>query len=254
MSKLSKGGSIVPSGTSFYALRGDHVRRYLWASEFVKDRCVIDVGCGHGYGTDFLSGVTKFILGIDNDLDAIAFAQAHYSRPNLSFKPWNVESDQIDGSFDVAISFEVLEHLHHPERYLSNVKNCLGSSGIFFLSTPNRLYSERSYIDGKSQYPYHVKEYCPQDCFDLLSRYFRVESIFVEYARSGRDERLAQASRAPEIVRKWVPLRVKRWYVENFVVSPTEGAYEDYVIKEVESFKEIDRTRPTQLYRLSPLS
>ena len=255
MSKLSKGGSIKPSVSSFFDLEGDHVRRYLWVSDFARAKSVIDVGCGHGYGSDFLSNMATSVLGIDSDLEAIEYAQLHYSRPNLSFKLADVESDQINGSFDVAVSFEVLEHLHHPEKYLNNVRSCLRSSGVFFLSTPNKLHSERSYIEGRSQNRYHVKEFYPQECRDLLSRYFKVESIFHEYANSGREERIAQAaSRAPKILRKLVPYRLRLWYSDWFVAPSTKGAYDDYVIEKVDSAEQIDSSRPTQLYRLSPLS
>jgi hypothetical protein len=48
--KFTKGGSIKPSVSSFFGLEGDHVRRYLWVSDFARDKSVIDVSCGRGYG------------------------------------------------------------------------------------------------------------------------------------------------------------------------------------------------------------
>jgi SAM-dependent methyltransferase len=260
MSRLSKGGSLKLSESSFYDIEGDHVKRYIWVSQFVDNKVVLDVGCGPGYGAHFLAGKAKFVLGVDNDNQAIEYAFNHYSRTNLIFRLADIESAKIDGQFDIAVSFELLEHLAQPKRYLENVRNCLSPTGSFFLSTPNRLYWERMYVNGRSTNPHHVKEYYPEECVELLSSYFEVDSIYVEYEKGGLDERIVQrarqenVSRVPRNIRRLFPNRLKAWYADRFTdfekIGSVKGKYQDYLIQEVDSIKQIDDRKPIQIYSL----
>jgi 2-polyprenyl-3-methyl-5-hydroxy-6-metoxy-1,4-benzoquinol methylase len=43
--------------------------------------------------------------------------------------------------FDFVCSFEVIEHVRDPERYLSEIWRVLKPAGLALLSTPNRLVS-----------------------------------------------------------------------------------------------------------------
>jgi len=42
-----------------------------------------------------------------------------------------------EGSFDVIVAFEVLEHIHTPKAFLASVARCLRTGGILVLSCPN---------------------------------------------------------------------------------------------------------------------
>jgi SAM-dependent methyltransferase len=43
-----------------------------------------------------------------------------------------------DGAFDVVIGFDVLEHMPAPDRFLSEARRVLGSSGVLLIQTPNK--------------------------------------------------------------------------------------------------------------------
>jgi SAM-dependent methyltransferase len=258
LTETTFGGSNAPTGDSFYALKGERVRRYLWVSDFVHAKTVIDVGCGHGPGTAFLADSAKSIVGVDSDKEALDYARSHYSRPNLSFAFADVVSEQKLGIFDMAVSFEVIEHLRDPEGYLRFVRNQLDPSGQFYISTPNRLYTERLYVNGKSTNPYHFKEYSPDELLELVRRYFSVAGIFVEFGIHGEDEvAVNNASRArssaPSFARRVAPTALKSWYLRRkHLDNSSEGKYLDYAITEVADVGNVDRTKPVQLYRLVP--
>jgi len=72
---------MTPQGR-FLDLPGANVSRYLWASEHLKGRKVLDYGCGHGYGAYFLSdGIADLVLGIDSDSKAVSYT--HLTLPTI---------------------------------------------------------------------------------------------------------------------------------------------------------------------------
>src|SRR5690606_24231339 len=64
-----------------------HMERYDFAAVRLTGTRVLDMACGCGYGSDRLAELNpdKTVVGVDIDPAAIAFARAHYQRPNLSY-------------------------------------------------------------------------------------------------------------------------------------------------------------------------
>lgn len=116
-----------------------HVKRYEWAKEFAKGRRVLDVGCGVGYGTAMLAETAVEAVGFDCDHDSIQYAQEHYQAEGLGFAIGNAEECVFPPKrFDVAICFELLEHLDDPDACLAAVWTMLEDGGLLIASTPNR--------------------------------------------------------------------------------------------------------------------
>src|SRR5437763_17041184 len=64
----------------------EHWHRYFFARRFVTGRRVLDVACGEGYGSAFLSEVAPTVIGVDIDQATITHARASYAgRDNLTF-------------------------------------------------------------------------------------------------------------------------------------------------------------------------
>ena len=64
---------VVP-GTRSWELYGyEHLQRYLFVKEFIKDKNVLDAACGSGYGSYFMAteGNAKSVTGIDISETAI---------------------------------------------------------------------------------------------------------------------------------------------------------------------------------------
>jgi ubiquinone/menaquinone biosynthesis C-methylase UbiE len=171
------GERIVPGKTA-EALFREHEERYVFAGQHVSGKDVLDVACGTGVGTAFLreAGARK-VWGLDIDPDAIAFAKARYAECEFA------QSDATalclpDGSVDVVVSFETLEHLQDQRKFLLECRRVLRPGGMLICSTPNtavyRWYGTN---------PFHVREHTTHEFVSLLSDYFVDLCLFSQRER-----------------------------------------------------------------------
>jgi SAM-dependent methyltransferase len=139
-------------------IRRDHVARYEWAAKHLQHcATVLDIGCGIGYGTHVLAESGCYAIGCDVSEESIGFAREHYAHPNCTFVVYDV-AEPIEGNANAAVCFEVIEHLRHPAKLLSN------------LNVPTLLAS----VPNQSVYPYegqrfHVRHYTQEQFEDLLN-------------------------------------------------------------------------------------
>lgn len=121
----------------------EHWHRYQFASLFVKNKSVLDISCGEGYGSDFLSQSAKAVVGVDVSGESIQRASRRYVRDNLTFLVGQAGAIPIeeDHSFDVIVSFEAIELIDEVEQrgVLTEVKRLLSPKGVFIISTPRGL-------------------------------------------------------------------------------------------------------------------
>src|SRR5205085_413641 len=110
----------------------EHLHRYAFAAQFVRNKRVLDLASGEGYGSDFLARTAKHVIGIDIDEKAIKHAQNKYIRPNLEFKLGSIVDIPLNGStlFNVVVCFEALEHVDDHEKLLTEVKRLLTPNGL----------------------------------------------------------------------------------------------------------------------------
>jgi SAM-dependent methyltransferase len=246
-------------------LAGDHVQRYVWVSNLVRALRVIDVGCGHGYGSNYLAEVAEFVVGVDSDRKAITYARRNYVSRNLAFKLMDVYTlEMLRDLFDAAVSFEVIEHLKDPRAYLRSISRSLKNEGRLYLSSPNRRYAERFYVDGKSPNRFHVREYYPEEMKRLLGEFFSIEGVFCQVSTTGleaiieaRTEQKGNYQKSffiPASVRKLVPGPVRDAWLNirglgtDFVYwSVVRGKWKEYSIAET-TVGELDAKFPVQLY------
>lgn len=242
---MTQGGSVKPKGT-FFELEGDHVRRYVWAEKFIGGMKVLDAGCGHGYGSAYLSdGAASEIVGIDSDKKAIRFASQTYRNPNLHFEVMDVSRLMFQPeTFDAVISFEVIEHLVDVAPYLREIARVLKTGGLFLLSTPNKRFHDRFSRDGKPLSRFHIREYYPQELYALLKDYFSIRGIYSLFGK--HDEVLLSymhSCAVPKWARRFVPPFLKdAWLRVRDIPSISHdirGRWEDFEIVEVGQPEEI---------------
>ena len=59
------GERMIPAINKGASLYYEHLIRYFFASQFVKDKVVLDLGCGTGYGSYIFSlGGARKVIGI----------------------------------------------------------------------------------------------------------------------------------------------------------------------------------------------
>jgi SAM-dependent methyltransferase len=132
---------------------------------------VIDLGCGEGYGPALLAGCASRVLGIDIAPEVVSHARETYTAPNLFFEVMDVGSLRVPpGSFDLALSFQVVEHLADERGYFSEIARVLGEGGAAVLTTPNRLTISPG--SDKPVNPFHLREYTPDEFRDALAGHF----------------------------------------------------------------------------------
>jgi SAM-dependent methyltransferase len=153
------------------------VARYGLPGRFVRDRLVLDVACGDGVGTAYLSRLgARAVCGGDISLDSLSHAR-RLCGGKTSFTALDVGALPFkDGVFDVVVSVETIEHIEEQEKYLSECRRVLKGAGYFVCSTVNR---ERFSPDrGKPWFPGHVKELSTDEFSRLLSRFFGQVNLY----------------------------------------------------------------------------
>jgi 2-polyprenyl-3-methyl-5-hydroxy-6-metoxy-1,4-benzoquinol methylase len=189
-----------------------HLAAYQFCLPEVAGKVVLDAGCGEGYGGRCIAGAASLVVGVDVSLDALVTAAVN--RPeNISFSCADLQRLSFaDESFDVICCFQVLEHLRDPAILLQEVKRVLKASGLFMLTTPNKLTSF-------SENPHHVKEYRPDELQTLLRLFFPAVDLFGVFG-SERVRRFQRSRRRyverilrldPLGVRHFLPQRIKVW-------------------------------------------
>ena len=146
----------------------EHLVRYQLAAQAAKGKNILDIACGSGYGAKILAqaGAAK-VTAIDQSLEAITKAKQNYSATNIEYKVGDAENfGEADGAFDLVTSFETIEHLKNPEKYLAEIARVLKREGIFLVSTPNReIFGQKN--------PYHWHEFTRSEFEEILKKYFK---------------------------------------------------------------------------------
>jgi 2-polyprenyl-3-methyl-5-hydroxy-6-metoxy-1,4-benzoquinol methylase len=225
-------GERLHEGDDRFAL---DIARHRAAYEAARMRAgggrVIDVGCGSGYGTAMLADGGTRVLGFDRvlpdrqnrsrggrfvigDLYAIPIAKHH---------------------FDLVVSFQVIEHLDDPARYVDALAELCEPDGLVMVSTPNILTSDRVN-------PYHVHEYEAEELANVLRKRFEeVEVTGIHASKSARrvlEERSQRIRRVmrldPLNLREWLPRPLLEWLFAGFALlvrrSGADGAGSDPTI------------------------
>jgi 2-polyprenyl-3-methyl-5-hydroxy-6-metoxy-1,4-benzoquinol methylase len=163
---------IINEDSQTNIIYDEHLVRYQLAASLVKGNRVLDIACGSGYGTKILSkaGAAE-VIGIDADEMAVKEAEKNYGGEAIVFKTGDAENiKENNESFDIIISFETIEHLKNPEKYLAEISRILKKDGIALVSTPNKeVFGQKN--------PYHLHEFQRTEFEVILKKYFVNVSI-----------------------------------------------------------------------------
>lgn len=168
--KLDYHEVLVPNETPYKSFQ-EHINRYVFASSFIKDKVVLDVACGTGYGSSYLIRKgAKMVIGGDLSEDCLEYAKRHYIKKGLIFLKLDaIELPFPRKYFDVVVSFETIEHLTNYKKFLSECKRVLKKGGLFICSTPNKqIFSPHSNVS----IPVHTHEFYISEFYNLVKEYF----------------------------------------------------------------------------------
>jgi len=98
----------------------EHYHRYLFSRNFCRDRDVLDVASGEGYGAAHLAQVARRVVGVEYSGATALNAAANFPRPNLWFVRGDARSLPLaDACVDVVTSFETIEHFDRQEDFVA---------------------------------------------------------------------------------------------------------------------------------------
>jgi SAM-dependent methyltransferase len=113
-------------------------------------------------------------------------------------------------SFDVIVSFQVIEHLEDPAPYLAAIARLLRPNGVALITTPNLLTSDKVN-------PFHVHEYESEELRELLSPHFgdvQMQGVgMTDSVRAYNDARLAKI----ESIMRFDILGMHRWMPRSVI-------------------------------------
>ena len=109
----------------------------------LKDKQVLDVGCGGGILSDAMARVGAHVTGIDLATKSLKVAQLHAletQTPNVSYREVSAEdlAAEKPASFDVVTCMEMLEHVPDPASVVQACATLVKPGGWVFFSTLNR--------------------------------------------------------------------------------------------------------------------
>jgi 2-polyprenyl-6-hydroxyphenyl methylase/3-demethylubiquinone-9 3-methyltransferase len=120
-------------------LRCDYIEQ---RSNGLKDKRVLDIGCGGGILAEALTLRGANVTGIDMaDMSLkVAKMHLHESQLEVDYQLTTAEafSENNAGSFDVVTCLEMLEHVPDPESIVASAARLLKPGGDLFFSTINR--------------------------------------------------------------------------------------------------------------------
>lgn len=215
---------VIPGVSSNFMFQ-EALARYEFAKKYLKpDSKVLDLGSGTGYGSKVLTQKNCSVLGIDINSEAISFAKKRYSDKNINFQKGDITKLRFKNRFDAVVSFEVIEHLANPLKYLDGINKALKTGGTFILSTPNA--SVISPKGGVSS-PYHVKEFDHAELKSLLTKKFKKVEIFGQTKSKKAKEAWKDFMKSQEAregiarndklgIRKFIPKELKEKFWKYF--------------------------------------
>lgn len=203
----------------------EHLRRYKFSVELVKDKVVLDVASGCGYGSYLLAveGKAKKVFGLDISEDAVRYSNYRYSHENITRVVADATEYKFRDKYDVITSFETVEHIANYSKYLENIEQVLSKNGHLIISTP--IVNQTT---TKPYNPHHVIEWNYDDFYKLMSKYFTVNEVYFQDIVLTTD--FKKQSFYDRILKK---LRLKK--IEYRIKIPFEKYQKQYELNEIKS-------------------
>ena len=149
-----------------------HLARYKFVGRLLKkDWNVLEVGCGTGYGSNFLSQFCNYINGCELDPELVAKAQNKFAqKKNLEYSYHPTKE-----TYDAVVSLEVIEHMsvEHGEELLKFIDSKLANHGLAFISTPRKIDNP-----SENRKQYHIHEYTHSEFLATLEKHFAKVIVF----------------------------------------------------------------------------
>lgn len=154
----------------------EHLHRYALALQFVKNKTVVDIASGEGYGSNLLASIASSVTGVDISKEAIDHSKCKYQKNNLRFIVGTATEIPLDPqSVDVVVSFETIEHHDKHDEMMNEIKRVLKPDGLLIISSPDKYTF--SMIPNYHNV-FHIKELYLEEFQNLIRSYFSYQVFF----------------------------------------------------------------------------
>lgn len=153
-------------------LRTWHVKRAIriWAKGKCKDIQILDAGSGFGQYSFYLSKKNKNwkIIGADVKEEQVEDCNVFFKkikRSNVSFRIEDLTIFSEEGTYDLILSVDVMEHILEDNQVFKNFHTSLKPGGMVLISTPSDQggsdvhdHDHESFIDEHVRDGYNINE------------------------------------------------------------------------------------------------
>ena len=158
----------------------EQLHRYALALQLCAGKIVLDIASGEGYGSYLMSTSAKAVFGVDISEEAIRHSQSKYTEKNLKFMVGTCSELPLkDGSVDLVVSFETIEHHDQHEEMMLEISRVLTPDGVLLISSPDK---ENYSCMPATHNHFHVKELYRYEFEGLLNKYFENVAVYGQSA------------------------------------------------------------------------
>ena len=130
---------------------------YISSRLEIKNKKILDIGCGGGILSEELSKMGAKVTGIDSSKKSINIAKKHAKEQDLQIEYINGSILDLSSleNYDCVVCFEMIEHIHEPEKLIEKIASITQKKSHLFMSTINR--NLKSFIFAKIFAEYILK-------------------------------------------------------------------------------------------------
>lgn len=102
-------------------------------------KTILDLGCGGGFLSNALAKKGHRVTGVDISESSLNVAAKYDETKSVTYLNADVHHLPFeDRSFDIICAMDLLEHIDHPEKLISEIQRILKPGGLVFFHTFNR--------------------------------------------------------------------------------------------------------------------
>lgn len=146
--------------------------RFKFAAKMLRPAdSVLEIGCGSGLGTNFLSQFCRHISAIDVKKSELDDARSVTRRKNIDFEWIDLFDLPLTRKYDAVVALDVIEHMsfRKGEKFVKKITNHLKEDGMLIIGTPS-IYSFK--FQSALSKASHIKLYDQEELKKMIDRHF----------------------------------------------------------------------------------
>lgn len=100
--------------------------------ENIRNKRLMDVGCGAGLFLDSIRGVARKVVAVE------PMESFRKSLGRRGYQCYKSLSEVPEANVDIVVCFDTLEHIADPVSFLKGINRCIDDSGTCYISVPNK--------------------------------------------------------------------------------------------------------------------